>query len=153
LGGIISIDFVDSKNADIKEQIFEEMQKAMKPDRANHTILPLSKFCVMQITRSRVKPQVVVKNQEHCPSCNGTGKISSSILITNSIHQKFKALSKDYNSLIIEVHPFIYAFLKIGIISTIFKWQWKYKCSVRLIQNSDLAINEYHFYDKNRVLL
>jgi len=153
LGGIISIDFVDSKNADIKEQIFEEMQKAMKPDRANHTILPLSKFCVMQITRSRVKPQVVVKNQEHCPSCNGTGKISSSILITNSIHQKFKALSKDYNSLIIEVHPFIYAFLKIGIISTIFKWQWKYKCNVKLIQNSDLAINEYHFYDKNRVLL
>lgn len=153
LGGIIAIDFVDSKNAAIKEQIFEEMQKAMKPDRANHTILPLSKFCVMQITRSRVKPQVVVKNQEQCPSCNGTGKISSSILITNSIHQKLKALSKEYKSLIIEVHPFIYSFLKIGFISTILKWQWKYKCSVHLIQNSDLAINEYHFYDKKRVLL
>ena len=122
----------------------------MKPDRANHTILPLSKFCVMQITRSRVKPQVVVKNQEHCPSCNGSGKISSSILITHSIHQKLKALSLEYNYLIIEVHPFIYSFLKIGLISTILKWQWKYKCRVLLTKNSDLGINEYHFYDNKR---
>lgn len=150
LGGIISIDFVDSKNAEIKDQIFEEMQKAMKPDRANHTILPLSKFCVMQITRSRVKPQVVVKNQEVCPSCNGTGKISSSILITHSIHQKMKALSHEYHFLIIEVHPYIFSFLKFGLISPILKWQWKYKCRVQLIQNSDLSINEYHFYDKSR---
>ena len=59
----------------------------MKKDRAQHTILPLSKFGLMQITRQRVRPEVKINTAEVCPSCNGTGKINPSILLVDDIQR------------------------------------------------------------------
>ena len=56
MGGIIVIDFIDIHDAANKQKLFEHMTKAMANDRAKHNILPLSKFCLMQITRQRVRP-------------------------------------------------------------------------------------------------
>ena len=69
----------------------------MGPDRAKHAVLPISKFGLMQITRQRMKPEVNIITQEACPSCNGTGKISSTLLLeaasisTISVSEPFKA--------------------------------------------------------------
>ena len=54
MGGIIVIDFIDLAEASNRQQLYEHMTKAMANDRAKHNILPLSKFCLMQITRQRV---------------------------------------------------------------------------------------------------
>ncbi|MDO9027291.1 MAG: ribonuclease E/G, partial [Candidatus Roizmanbacteria bacterium] len=51
MGGIIVVDFIDMKKAENKKAIFEAMQSEMKYDRSKHTVLPLSKFGLMQITR------------------------------------------------------------------------------------------------------
>ena len=39
--------------------------------RSKHTILPLSKFGLLQITRQRVRPEVNIITKEQCPSCAG----------------------------------------------------------------------------------
>ncbi len=148
LGGIIVIDFVDSKNAEIKQKIYEAMIEALRYDRANHTILPLSKFCVMQITRSRVKPQVQIKNTEKCPSCDGSGKISSSIVISDHILGRLESNYIITTISKLEVHPYVYAYLKIGFINKWFLFLWKHKKYIKLTQNSDLSINEFFIYDK-----
>jgi ribonuclease G len=148
LGGIIVIDFVDSKNAEIKQKIYEAMLEALRYDRANHTILPLSKFCVMQITRSRVKPQVQIKNTEKCPSCDGTGKISSSIVISDHILSRLESNYIIETISKLEVHPYVYAYLKIGFINKWLLFLWKHKNYIQLTQNSDLSINEFFIYDK-----
>ena len=56
MGGITVIDFIDMRNPANKKKVLEEMQGFMKSDRAKHTILPLTKFNLMQITRQRVRP-------------------------------------------------------------------------------------------------
>ncbi|MGC4079347.1 MAG: Rne/Rng family ribonuclease [Rubrivivax sp.] len=58
LGGIVIVDFIDMKLPENKRQVLEAMETAMKPDRARHTILPISKFGLMQITRQRLRPEL-----------------------------------------------------------------------------------------------
>ncbi|WP_443730663.1 Rne/Rng family ribonuclease, partial [Segatella buccae] len=82
MGGIIVVDFIDMNLAEDRQMLYERMCKNMQKDRAKHNILPLSKFGLMQITRQRVRPAMDVNVEETCPTCNGTGKIRSSILFT-----------------------------------------------------------------------
>ena len=87
MGGIIVVDFIDLKKADNRKILNERLKKVMKADRAKHSILPMSKFGLVQITRQRVRPQIDIQTSEVCPSCNGTGKIQASILIADEINE------------------------------------------------------------------
>lgn len=64
------------------------MRAMMVNDRAKHNVLPLSKFCVMQITRQRVRPVTFVDVEETCPTCYGKGRIKPSILFTDQLESK-----------------------------------------------------------------
>lgn len=143
IGGIIVIDFIDSKNPQIKDKIYEAMLSYMQTDKANHTILPLSKFCLMQITRSRSKPQEKIKTTESCPSCLGSGKVMSTILISDMIFNKLQATVTESRKFRIKVHPYVFAYLKHGFPSLYMKWQWKLKRRFHIEENSDLGINQY----------
>jgi ribonuclease G len=92
LGGIIVVDFIDMKLPENKRKLMEKMEEYMKPDRAKHAVLPISKFGIMQITRQRMKPEVNINTQEVCPSCNGTGKISSTLLLEDEIEKNLTYL-------------------------------------------------------------
>ncbi len=152
MGGIIVVDFIDMKSADNKRLIHQNMQNEMQAsDRAKHTVLPLSKFGLMQITRERVRPQVNIITKEVCPSCNGTGNITASILITDQIEQGIQHLFEKQNepNLALALHPFLHAYYSKGIFSKRFKWWMKYKRWVELVRDSSLGITEFHFLNKD----
>ena len=123
----------------------------MEQDRAKHTVLPLSKFGLMQITRERVRPQMKIATKEVCPSCNGTGKIEASILVTDQIEGHLHHLFEKQNekSLALALHPFLYAYYTQGFISKRVKWFFKYNRSVNLVRDSSLGITEFHFLNKD----
>ena len=92
MGGIIVVDFIDMKNPDNKKLIYKIMKDEMEDDKAKSTVLPLSKFGLMQITRERVRPQMNIATKEVCPACNGTGKITASILVSDLIEKNIEHL-------------------------------------------------------------
>jgi ribonuclease G len=147
LGGIIVVDFIDMKNFGNKKILFSHMYELMKGDRARHTILPLSKFGLMQITRERTRPEVNIVTQEVCPACNGTGKIEASILITDQLQRDFEALMDKGIQVTIAAHPYIAAYLSQGLSSQKLKWMWRYKKRIKIFPNSDYHLAEYHFLD------
>jgi ribonuclease G len=151
IGGIIIIDFIDMRVPDHKRILIKKMREFMKKDRAQHTILPLSKFGLMQITRQRVRPEVKINTAEVCPSCNGTGKINPSILLTDEIDRdlEFILQSRPNSKINLKVHPYIFAYLKRGINSIQMKWYFKYFKWIKIAENSDFQLNEYKFYDGN----
>src|SRR6185436_7145066 len=85
MGGIIVIDFIDTKDANNKKKIVNELTAAMKTDKASHTIPPMSKFCLVQLTRERVRPETNIVTEEKCPMCKGTGYVTSSQNIDDDI--------------------------------------------------------------------
>src|SRR3546814_20234996 len=60
MGGIIVIDFIDMHKAVNRKQLYNSLRDEMKDDRAKHTILPPSKFGLVQITRQRVRPEMKI---------------------------------------------------------------------------------------------
>ncbi len=151
LGGIVIIDFIDMRMADNKKKVLEAMDKFMANDRARHTVLPISKFGLMQITRQRLRPELNISTSEVCPTCKGTGKIGPSILLADDIEKDLKYLiNQGHRQLALHVHPIMEAYLTKGNFfkSIQWKWYWKYKVKVKIVSDSDSPITQYQFYDK-----
>ena len=88
IGGIIVIDFIDMKLPDNKRKVQEAMDTFMKADRAKHSVLPISKFGLLQVTRQRMRPEVNINTSENCTACNGSGKMTSALLLEDEIENK-----------------------------------------------------------------
>ena len=150
LGGIIVIDFIDMKLPDNRKKLADEMERFMKPDRAKHAVLPLSKFGIMQVTRQRMKPELKINTTEVCPSCDGTGKISSSLILEDEIAKNLSYLiMQKHKGLSIQVHPIVYTYLTAGFPSKRMKWSWKYKQKITVVPNSNNTLTEFNFYDNS----
>ncbi|MCO5236032.1 MAG: Rne/Rng family ribonuclease [Chitinophagaceae bacterium] len=151
IGGIIVVDFIDMKLPENKRKLVEAMEECMRADRAKHAALPISKFGLMQITRQRMKPEVNINTLEVCPTCNGTGKVSSTLVLEDEIEKNLSYLvMQKHNGLSIMVHPIIYAYLTKGWIFSIRrKWSWKYKQPIKLKPNNNYYLTEFHFFDSN----
>ena len=151
MGGIIIVDFIDMHESANRKQLFNKLKEEMSKDRAKHSILPASKFGLIQITRQRVRPETEVTIQEECPACRGTGKIKSSSLLIDEIENNLRYLLLDQNekSIIMQVHPFIYAYLTKGFFSIIRKWRWKYHKKIDIKEVKSFHIMQYNFLNKN----
>jgi len=150
IGGLIVIDFIDMRNVEHKRILMEKMKDFMAADRAQHTILPLSKFALMQITRERVRPALEINTSEVCPTCNGSGKINASILVTDEIERdlEFIMRSKPDTAIQLHVHPFLGAFLKKDFWKQQRNWYSKYSRWIKIVTEQDLPVTTYKFYDK-----
>lgn len=130
----------------------EKMEEFMSPDRAKHAVLPISKFGIMQITRQRMKPEVNINTQEVCPSCNGTGKISSTLLLEDEIEKNLSYLvTHKHANLKLVVHPILYAYLTKGWPwkTKMAQWKRKYGQKPKLEQNSNYHLTEYKFFNRD----
>jgi len=132
MGGIIVVDFIDMTSNDHKNMVFEKMKEAMAADRTKHNILPLSKFGIMQITRQRVRPEMNIDVSEKCPSCEGTGTISPSIMFPEKLKEMIRSTVEQFKlkKLTIRVHPFIEAYLNRGMFPLISKWGKEMGCRI-----------------------
>jgi len=147
MGGIIVVDFIDMKKSENKRTVFNKMKEEMKSDRSRSTVLPLSKFGLMQITRQRVRPELNITTQEKCPTCDGTGAISASILVSDQIESNLEYLFNKQNEkkITIALHPYLHAYFTSGIISPRFRWFLKYLKWVKLEKDSSLGMTDYKF--------
>ena len=92
-----------------------------------------------------------VNVEETCPTCNGTGKIKSSILFTDQLERKIDQLVNKIGirKFYLYVHPYVAAYINQGIVSLKRKWQMKYGFGVHVIASQKLAFLQYEFYDAN----
>lgn len=152
LGGIIVVDFIDMKNLDNRKVVFNEMELAMSNDRARHTILPISKFGLLQITRQRLRPEIEINTGETCPSCHGTGTVRSSELITDDIENKIDYIVKNVKqNLELHVHPILASHLlrTIGLFKDNInkKWNKKFGVKIKVIEEANYELIQYTLHD------
>lgn len=151
MGGIIVIDFIDMHNAGHKKELFDCVRTEMKKDRAKHTILPPSKFGLIQITRQRVRPEMKIITAEKCPACDGTGEIKASILLIDDIKNNARYILTEQNEkeVIIRMHPYVAAYLTKGLFwsSIRHKWQKEFKRKIRIEATGSYHLMEFHFFN------
>ena len=144
LGGIIIIDFIDMRNPENKSKLVKAFRKAMSTDRAQHTILPLTKFGLMQITRQRTRPELNIKTAEVCPSCKGTGNVTPSLLVTDDIERSLDMVysSRPKTKVTMTVHPYVKSHVTAGFPSQRMRWYMRYSKWITVKDLSLIHISE-----------
>jgi ribonuclease G len=149
MGGIICVDFIDMHQRDNNKMLFNKMKELMKTDKAKHSIIPPSKFGVMEITRQRVRPVTHIETTEVCPSCEGSGKIQASLMFADEIENELSYLivDKKEKKVVLHVHPYLEGYFKKGMNSRRFKWFMKYKKWITVVADSNLNVMDHKFFD------
>lgn len=150
MGGIIVIDFIDMHKGENRQALHEKMQQLMSTDRAKHTVLPLSKFGLMQITRQRTRPETAPDVRETCPTCKGTGKIAPTVMLDRQIENQVAYFAADRGMKYMDIHvsPYVASFLTKGLISLRTRWAWKYRCKIKVTPDQSTGIIEARFLNR-----
>ncbi len=75
LGGLVIGDLIDMRSAKHRKEIEDRFNQHFRKDRARTTVLPISDFGLVQITRQRMRPSLRKTHYTDCPACGGHGEI------------------------------------------------------------------------------
>ena len=150
MGGIICVDFIDMHSRENNKALHNKLKELLKEDKAKHSLIPPSKFGVVEITRQRVRPVTNIETTEVCPTCNGSGKIQASLMYADEIENElsYLLLDKKETGVSLHVHPYLEGYFKKGINSRRFKWWKKYRKWIPVIADSNMHLMEHKFFDK-----
>jgi ribonuclease G len=139
------------KKADNRKLIQDIMRDEMKTDRSKFTILPLTKFGLMQITRQRVRPEMNVATHETCPSCGGYRN-------HHREHCRFRHRGAacgafNHETKREKINPscasVLNAYFTKGFPSIRMNWFLKFKTWVNIMEDSSFGITEFKFLNQN----
>ena len=148
LGGIIVIDFIDLDDERNRKKVYDELRKEFRRDRAKVTILPMTEIGLVQITRQRIRQNILHSFSEPCPVCGGGGLVQSKSSIVNQIERwirRFKSESGELR-LTLTLHPSVAVYLKEGSISRLVKIQFRSRVFIKMIEDPKLTASEFHFF-------
>lgn len=114
IGGIIVIDFIDMRRLQNVLEIEQTVHREAEKDRAQMTILPMSRFCLMEIARQKMRASVELISHEPCPACGGTGIVKSVETLGLDLLRTVKSQIERPEVSVIEIrlHPDVAAFLR-----------------------------------------
>ncbi len=150
IGGIIVIDFIDLEEEKNRKKIFDELKKEFRKDRSKVSILPMSEFGVIQITRQRIRQNIMQAMKDVCPVCMGAGFLTKESHLTYDIEswlKKFRRNSREL-SLIIRCHPFLAEKLKAGKLGSLLKFQLKHFVRLHVEEDETVPQGRFKFISK-----
>ena len=149
IGGIIIIDFIDMKKEQHKEKVMAQMNEAMKKDKSQTNVLPLTELGLVQMTRKRIRRNLTRTLCEPCFYCNGDGHLLSGKSICHKIYRDLVTEAGDImgNRFTVKVHPEIAQLLhgrEKHLISTLEK---QFSKPIAIYPEPHYHIEEYHIFE------
>jgi ribonuclease G len=145
IGGIIVCDFIDLDDERNKRKVYEELKKEFRKDRAKVTVLPMTEFGLVQITRQRIRQAILHSFSEPCPACGGTGLVQSRTTTLNQIERwlrRFKSESRE-SRIVLKVNPQLADALRVGTLSRLRRLMLKYVILIRLEPDPAVHVGEF----------
>ncbi|MCX5688450.1 MAG: ribonuclease E/G, partial [Planctomycetota bacterium] len=75
MGGIVINDLIDMRRIEHRKDIENRFKERMKRDRAKTTVLQISEFGILEMTRQRMRPSHESTHFTDCPTCRGRGLV------------------------------------------------------------------------------
>jgi ribonuclease G len=150
IGGIIVVDFIDLEEEKNRKKIYDELKKEFRKDRSKVSVLPMSEFGLIQITRQRVRQNIMQAMKDVCPVCMGSGFLTKESHLTYDIEswlKKFRRNSREIG-LIIKCHPFLAEKLKAGKLGSLLKFQLKYFVRLHIEEDETVPQGRFKFISK-----
>ncbi len=92
LGGIIINDLIDMRASKHRKAIEQRYRERLKRDRAKSTILPISGFGILEMTRQRMRGSHESVHFHECPTCHGRGLVQRPSSVASDALRELAAL-------------------------------------------------------------
>lgn len=148
IGGLIICDFIDMRFRKNQRRVLDKLKECMKEDGAKCTILGMSEFGLVEMTRQRNRESLAQTLFTACPYCAGSGQIKNHESVSLEIERTLKKLINCQNqyALRLVTHPELDIFLEVTDKTYYKKIANKANAYVEFAVNDNFHINEFHFY-------
>jgi len=149
IGGIIIIDFIDMKKEQHKEKVMAHMNEAMKKDKSQTNVLPLTELGLVQMTRKRIRRNLTRTLCKPCFYCNGDGHLLSGKSICHKIYRDLVSEAGDImgNRFTVKVHPEIAQLLHGREKHLISSLEKQFSKPIAIYPEPHYHIEEYHIFE------
>ncbi|MEH0019645.1 MAG: Rne/Rng family ribonuclease [Desulfobacter sp.] len=149
IGGIIIIDFIDMRRDSHKEKVMTRMHEAMKKDKSQTNILPLTELGLVQMTRKRTRRNLTRTLCEPCFYCNGNGHLLSGTSICHKIYRDLMSEAGDMmgNRFTVKVHPEIAQLFHGSEKHLVSSLETQFSKPIAIYPEPHYHIEEYHIFE------
>jgi ribonuclease G len=149
IGGLIIVDFIDMELTANRKKVFEEFKAAFRYDRSKNSILPISDFGLIEMTRERIRPSILHTLSQTCPCCDGIGRVVSKETTAMKIERWFNRakVSAGRRNYRLTVHPDVARMLGGGKASRLRKLSKQLKLDIELVEDSELTSDSFKVFD------
>lgn len=148
IGGLIICDFIDMRSRKNQRRVLDRLKEAMKEDSAKCTILGMSEFGLVEMTRQRSRESLTQTLFTACPYCSGSGMIKTLESTSIDIERALKKLINQQQQFALELitHPNVNHFMEHGDKDYFSKIAEKANADIRFSISDALHLNDFEFY-------
>jgi len=148
VGGLIICDFIDMRARKNQRRVLEKLKECMKEDSAKCTVLGMSEFGLIEMTRQRNRESLAQTVFTECPYCVGSGLVKSHESISIDIERALKKVITHQNQFALKliIHPELNRYLNLGDREYYKQIASKSNAHIEFAINDNLHLNEFVFY-------
>lgn len=148
LGGLIICDFIDMRMRKNQRRVSDYLKDCMKEDSAKCTVLGMSEFGLIEMTRQRNRESLKQMTSMDCPYCYGGGWVKNFETISIEIERALKKLvqvDKHY-ALRVVVHPEVDKYIARIDKEYLKKFADNLNAKIEFESDDTYHLNEYCFF-------
>ncbi len=113
IGGLIIIDFIDMEREKNREKVYQALVDAMSSDKARTRISRISDLGLIELSRERVREDILRTLSEPCHYCEGRGYTKSPRTVAYEIFREIRRIGKssEERTIVIGAHPHVSSLL------------------------------------------
>lgn len=148
IGGLVICDFIDMRLRKNQRRVLDRLKDCMKDDSAKCTILGMSEFGLVEMTRQRNRGSLAQMMFTHCPYCAGSGLVKTHESVSIELERALKKVIQCHEQFAIKlvVHPELDRYLNIVDKSYLFQLAKELNAQLTCETDNSLHLNDFHFY-------
>jgi ribonuclease G len=109
IGGIIIIDFIDMEREKNRERVYQAFVDAMSTDKARSRISRISDLGLIELSRERVREDLLRAMSEPCHYCEGRGYTKSPSTVTYELFRELRRVGEtaENQKIVVGAHPMV----------------------------------------------
>ncbi len=148
IGGLIICDFIDMRSRKNRRRVLDRLKECMKDDSAKCTILGMSDFGLVEMTRQRSRESLAQTLFAACPYCTGSGLIKTHESVSIDIERALKRAIQLHSQFGLQLvcHPELDQYLNRGDKKFLRSLAESLDGHIEFSTNDGLHINQFLFF-------
>lgn len=145
MAGLVVIDFIDMEERSNIRNVEKRMKEVLKSDRARIQVGRISSFGLMELSRQRLRPNLLETSMVPCSHCQGTGFVKSTDFAALSILRLIEEEGIRARSAVVRVitNPDVAIYLLNNKRTQLMELETEYHFSVEVVARSDMSPSDH----------